>query len=968
MTVTQLWGALIIFLICPIIGGIPLIDWITYGLSGKELKKLGTGNVSVSAAFYHGGKLIGILAAISEAAKGISVILITRKFFPPQSAWEILALIALVMGRYWWAKGAGVTNVTWGIMTHNPIGAILIFLIGGISFTIFREKKSARLAVLGLMVVILGLQKPHNLEYLLAVISLAFLLGWIYTQIPDDLNLSSNQVNSESAKVFRFFSGNKGILTLNNNLESDKVGGKAASLAQLKKWGYSVPDGWILQPGDDIENLLKTIESSQCYPVAVRSSALDEDSETSSAAGIYASFLNINDSESLKIAIFDCLASYNTPIAKEYRRQRQEEEKSMVIIIQKQIQGLFSGVAFSRNPVNQLEDCVCIEALPGEGIKVVSGQLTPYEYKVYFPEERIEGKRKKSISENIILNMAKIAREIENLSHGVPQDIEWSYDGETLWILQTRSITTLQPLWTRKIAAEVIPGVIRPLTWSINQPLTCGVWGEIFAIALGKKADNLNFNQTATLHYHRAYFNATLLGKIFRLMGLPAESLEFLTRGAKFSKPPIKTTIQNLSGLWRLLVREWQLEQDFSQDYDRHFAPLLDELIDIPPQELSASELLNRIDNILDVLKKATYYSILAPLSFAFRQAFLKVNPEDLDNSKTPEISALNSLEKIALETRNLLPMEQLKSECDSCASLFAYLAEITDSDSILERFNKWLENHGYLSETATDISVPRWQEDTHIVREMFTQFIFQNEQSQRKKSAEEKENHAFASNSIWLEVVQKRLNLKGKVTEIYSKLLANLRYTFLALESQWLEANLLGNEGDIFFLKLDEIRKFVDNSDSETNLMELIQNRKFQWEENSQIKSVPYLIYGNPPSTTFIPTSAVLSPERRLNGIGASVGIIEGKVKVLLSLSERINVDRNTVLVVPFTDSGWSPVLAQAGGLITEVGGRLSHGAIIAREYGIPAVMDINYATQLLQDGQTVRVDGQKGIVEVLN
>lgn len=206
MTLTQLWGALIIFLICPIIGGIPLIDWITYALSGKELSKLGTGNISVSAAFYHGGKLIGILAIISEAAKGIGVVLIARSFFSPQSSWEILALIALVMGRYWWAKGAGATNVTWGIAIHNPIGAMLIFLIGGVSFTIFREKKSGRLAILGLMVVILGLQHPDEPEYWFSLFGLAALLGWIYTQMPDDLELSTNQVNAESAKMFNFFS------------------------------------------------------------------------------------------------------------------------------------------------------------------------------------------------------------------------------------------------------------------------------------------------------------------------------------------------------------------------------------------------------------------------------------------------------------------------------------------------------------------------------------------------------------------------------------------------------------------------------------------------------------------------------------------------------------------------------------------------------------------------------------------
>ena len=106
----------------------------------------------------------------------------------------------------------------------------------------------------------------------------------------------------------------------------------------------------------------------------------------------------------------------------------------------------------------------------------------------------------------------------------MPQDVEWTYDGQQLWVLQTRPITTLQPIWTRKIAAEVIPGVIRPLTWSINRPLTCGVWGEIFTLVLGH-ADDLDFTETATLHFSRAYFNATLLGENFSPHGFASRKL-----------------------------------------------------------------------------------------------------------------------------------------------------------------------------------------------------------------------------------------------------------------------------------------------------------------------------------------------------------------------------------------------------------------------------------------------------------
>jgi len=94
---------------------------------------------------------------------------------------------------------------------------------------------------------------------------------------------------------------------------------------------------------------------------------------------------------------------------------------------------------------------------------------------------------------------------------------------------------------------------------------------------------------------------------------------------------------------------------------------------------------------------------------------------------------------------------------------------------------------------------------------------------------------------------------------------------------------------------------------------------------------------------------------------------MIEGQIRIISNLEENTEINAQTIIVVPYTDAGWSPILARAGGLISEVGGRLSHGAIVAREYNIPAVMDINNATKLLQNGQRVRLNGHTGIVEVL-
>jgi pyruvate,water dikinase len=987
MTLTQVWGSLIIFIGCPLLGGLPLISWITYALTRRQLAQIGTGNVSVSAAFYHGGRWVGILAVLSEAAKGIAAVLLARYFFPTEPAWELIALIMLVMGRYWMGKGAGTTNVVWGFVVHDWRVAFLVFVIGGIGFTIFRDRQGGRIGVLVLFPLILALLHPNDLARIVAAIALGAIMAGIYQKIPDDLDLPSEAGKIESQGMFRFFRGDRAIISLDRELEPQKVGQKAATLSQLKRWGYSIPTGWVLPPGDDPEPLIRYLPVSESNPLIVRSSAIGEDSDLSSAAGQYQSILNVTTRTALQDAITQVLASYNRPTAVEYRRNRELPDQSMAVLIQSQIQGIFSGVAFSRDPISQQGEAVIVEGLPGNATRVVSGQVTPEQYRVYLhsqelgnsfesggllqseeagehesnlflpptsPLSQIEGSG--DLPPTLVEQVAKIARELENRYHGIPQDMEWSYDGQGLWILQTRPITTLQPIWTRKIAAEVIPGFIRPLTWSINQPLTCGVWGEIFTVVLGERAQGLDFEETATLHYSRAYFNATLLGQIFRRMGLPPESLEFLTRGAKFSKPPLDSTLRNLPGLLRLLGREWHLDKDFETDDRELLTPTLNQLKQKSASDLSAPELLERVDLILQVLKRVTYYSILAPLSASLRQAIFRVRDDELDNSQMPEVASLRSLNRLAMDARPLL--RQSPNVEDSAASLFATLAEIPDGQSVLEQFDQFLEDYGYLSEVATDIAIPTWQEDPRPVRQLFAQFL-----SQSLPPTQPIESQRWQA-----QFVQVRLNLKGRVTETYSRLLAHLRWCFVALESLWLQSGLLPEAGDIFFLELPEIRRLVAENDSVYHkyILEVLQVRRSQFQQHLQLTSAPALFFGNAPPAPLLHESFPSS--QQLHGIGASSGQVEGWVKVLRNLQAASQeIDRQTILVVPYTDSGWAPLLARAGGLIAEVGGRLSHGAIVAREYGIPAVMDIHNATQLLQDGQRVRIDGQQGIVEIL-
>ncbi|MGF1991699.1 MAG: glycerol-3-phosphate acyltransferase [Nostoc sp. ZfuVER08] len=958
----ELWAILVILIVCPLLGGLPLIEWITYALKRKRLSQVGTGNISVSAAFYHGGTLVGILAVLSEAFKGIAAVLLCRAFFPEGSFWEIVALIALVIGRYWIGRGAGTTNVVWGFVVHDPLVAIFVFFFAGISFSVMHSRHVVKFGVLLLFPLFVTLLHLSDVPKMLAAVVLACLMAWIYTKIPDDMNLAAEEAQTESQAMLEFLRGDRAMVSLDEELDAAIVGEKAATLSQIKRWGYSVPKGWVLAPIDeDPELLTEFLQPSELSPLVVRSSAIGEDSELASAAGQYKTVLNVTSPQELQQAIAEVKASYNHPSAVQYRRDRGLNETAMAVLIQQQVQSVFSGVAFSRDPITQQGDAIIIEALPGSPTQVVSGKVTPEQYRAFVFESensssvQLEGEGR--VPQALIKQVAYLAYRLEKRYNGTPQDIEWSYDGQTLWVLQSRPITTLLPIWTQKIAAEVIPGVIHPLTWSINRPLTCGVWGELFTLVLGERASGLDFTETATLHYSRAYFNASLLGDIFIRMGLPPESLEFLTRGAKLSKPSWKSTWENLPGLGRLLKQELSLEKDFKQDYYKLFIPGLSQLAQEDINQFEAPQLLVRIDLILELLRRGTYYSILAPLSAALRQSIFRVKDKQIDRSVTPEVAALRSLTAIAADAKEIL------STCEP-QQVFDELNQTPKGKKILQEFDELLQDYGYLSEVGTDISVPTWRENPQLIKQMFVQLIQGNELQAGGKNT---------NNNIFFRTrkrgfVQRRVDIKGRVTEVYSRLLAELRWSFVALEKIWLKSGLLKKTDDIFFLDFDEVRRLVAGEDSALveHLVELVEFRRSQFAQDSEITQVPFVVYGNTPPHPLAPSA--LYSDQILQGIGASHGQVEGRVKVLRNLQEVPEINRDTILVVPYTDSGWAPLLLRAGGLIAEAGGRLSHGAIVAREYGIPAIMDVRGATWLLQDGQRVRIDGSRGIVELSN
>jgi pyruvate,water dikinase len=410
----------------------------------------------VSTAFQEGGAIAGSLALVLEAAKGITAVLLARYYFPADPTWEIVALIALVMGRYWSAQAVGTTSVIWGSIVHAPITAGLTYLISFLGFTIFREKRQGRLLVLVLFPLITLLRYAPGPQFV-AMACLCGLIAWIYQKVPEDLEIPTAATRLESQRLFGLFRRDRALQSLDQPLSRARWGSKAAILSQLTAWGYPVPKGYVLPAGDDPAALIEITRPSVQTPVIVRAAAVGDQPLQASAAGQYPAIPNLTSQEALFAAINQCFRSYDRPSASQYRRDRGLPETQLAVIVQQQVAALCGGVACSRDPLTGQGDIVVIEGLLGSPQAVVSGQKTPEHYRVAMPASDLPANLSADswqipaalsltvqgtgdLPPRLIEQVAYLARHLEAQYQGLPQILEWSYDGEHLWVLQSRPL------------------------------------------------------------------------------------------------------------------------------------------------------------------------------------------------------------------------------------------------------------------------------------------------------------------------------------------------------------------------------------------------------------------------------------------------------------------------------------------------------------------------------------------------
>jgi phosphohistidine swiveling domain-containing protein len=756
-----------------------------------------------------------------------------------------------------------------------------------------------------------------------------------------------------------------------------RIGHKAELLQFLRSQNVAIPRTFVCvwdafdryQAGDPTlseqlrSELTRKLDDTRQY--AVRSSANVEDGHQFSFAGQFRTILAVSGTEPLLTAIKAVWDSVHTDDLGAYLQTMGAEsgQVKMAVLLQEMVTPVVSGVVFSKNPLTGLDE-VIVEAVHGSGEALMQGSVKPLRW-VYKWGEWISQPADPDVPIEIIQHVVERTRFIAR-RYGKPIDLEWVYDGEQVYWVQIREITSLDNLafYSNRIAKEVLPGLIKPLVWSVNVPLVNSAWVELLTELIGPNdIDPMSLSRS---FYGRAYFNMGVLGDVFELLGFPRETLE-LMMGLENAGPdrpgfkPTRRTFRHMPRMIRFALDKWRFARKFENrlpDLQAKYDTFrVDDL-----SQLNEQALLAAVDDLFELTRQAAYYNIVIPLLMQFYNQLLNrqlrrlgVDParfeltEDLEPLKRLDPNEhLNQLRQQYQQLPDSVRAEILDDEYATfCArpGIDAFQAGVTD----------FLEQFGHLSDSGNDFSVVPWREQPEIVLGMVTRMTSAGDRHKGKLKIDDL--HVPLKRRWLFKLTYRRARqfrlYREQISSLYTYGYGLFRSYFLALGDCLVRRGVIPDRHDVFFFELDEIRTLVKGEGDERADIR-IADRKSDLEQAQNL---------TPPETIFGDTPVPLQKEfsEQLTGVPTSRGYYRGRVRVVRGIQDFDKLQSGDVLVIPYSDVGWTPLFAKAGAVISESGGMLSHSSIVAREYNIPAVVSVPLACQL-PDGSEVSVDGFKG------
>ncbi|MCA9872640.1 MAG: hypothetical protein KC441_03275 [Anaerolineales bacterium] len=774
------------------------------------------------------------------------------------------------------------------------------------------------------------------------------------------------------------------------------IGPKALRLAFLAAHNFRVPEtyictvdahqAWQQNPQATLAQIRQEITERLPVgkPYAVRSAANIEDGNMYSFAGQFASQLGVQGVDPLLQAVEAVWASAENPTVKSYLQQSSlaNGRIQMSVILQAMVEPVVSGVAFSKNPVTGLDD-VIVEAVEGSGVALLQEGVTPHRW-AYRWGGWIDEPEEEPIDRQLIHEVVTQTKLIA-AKYGRPVDLEWVYDGTAVYWVQLREITSLNHLniYSNRISREMLPGIIKPLIWSINIPLISGAWIDIFTELIGP--NDIQPTDLTKAFYYRTYFNMGTIGRIFKAVGMQEETLEIMlgVEGGD-ERPqfrPSTKIIRHIPRMTRFTFNKLRFSREIDAllpQMDLTFAQFARQ----QPPSLSESQLLQEIDRLYAFTQRAAYANIIGPLLMQMYNAMFKsrlersgIQFEQFDLlSKMAELHQYNPnpwLDDLSQQFNRLEAQQQAAIRQGSYADFIA-MGGVEELQTAVAQF---ITQFGHLSDSGNDFSCVPWREDPDFVLRMIVNRQQVAHDSVMNRYLDDQGDGAVYT---WDDAPLSRaqrwrlrwLYQRARQYRLYREAIS-FKYTYgyglfrnfiLALADRLVARGLLAARDDIFYLYIDEIRALVDGT-SDVDASQCIQARKQEIASVAEV-ILPEIIYGNDQP----PLENNQQARKSLAGIPTSGGYYQGPVCVIRSVAEFDKMVAGSVLVIPYSDVSWTPLFARAGAVVAESGGILSHSSIVAREYRLPAVVSVTDACRLLPDGAEVTVDGFKGKVTILN
>ncbi|WP_407314313.1 phosphoenolpyruvate synthase [Desulfosporosinus sp. SB140] len=826
-----------------------------------------------------------------------------------------------------------------------------------------------------------------------------------------------------STEAFKRIIGETSINALLDQLsllkveDRDKISDLSGEIRRIIE-GIAIPQDIV----EEITRLLSRLGEKNAY--AVRSSATAEDLPTASFAGQQDTYLNIIGKEAILKHISKCWASLFTDRAVIYRMQNGFDHRKVYlsVVIQRMVFPQASGILFTADPITSNRKLLSINASFGLGEALVSGLVSADCYKVR--EEEIvdmmiatkklaiyglkeggtetrqithEQQKTQTLTEQQILQLARLGRQIEAY-FGCPQDIEWCLVDDTFYIVQSRPITTLYPIPEandQENHVYISVGHQQMMTDPMK-PLGISLWQLTALRPMSKAGGRLFVDVTHMLASPDS--REILLNNMGQHDPLTKDALmTIIERDFIKLLPNDKKEVPNKSnkGMPSLGSQE-QIEIDptIVSDLIKSSQTSIEELKQ-NIQRKSGTDLLDFILEDIQELKKILF----DPQSS--RVFMAAINASSWINEKMNEwLGEKNAADTLSQSVPNNITSEMGLALLDVAdvirpyPEVIDYLQHVVKDENFLSELVKfhggketrdaiyaYLTKYGMRCVGEIDITKTRWSEKPTTLVPMILSNIKNFEPNASHQKFEQGRQEALKKEQELLERLKELPDgeQKAEETKRMISLIRNFigyreypkygminRYfvykqALLKEAEKLVQANIIDEREDIYYLTFEELREAV-----RANTLDYRIISKGQDEYKLYKKLTPPRVITSDGEIVTCEYKRENLPAVAIVGLPVSSGVIEGRARVILNM-EDADLEDGDILVTPFTDPSWTPLFISIKGLVTEVGGLMTHGAVIAREYGLPAVVGVENATKSIKDGQRIRVNGTEGYVEIL-